>query len=83
VRWRGRPVALTKRERELLACLAVEPGRVWTYQQLNGAAWDVGYLDPGPVQAAVKRLRRRLRQADVPLRIDAVRGVGFQLAVAT
>jgi DNA-binding response OmpR family regulator len=79
VRWRGIPLALTKRERDLLACLAAEPGRVWTYQQLNEVAWDGAYLDPGPVHAAVKRLRRRLRETGVMVRIDAVRGVGYQL----
>lgn len=79
VHWRGLPLALTKRERDLLACLAAEPGRVWTYQQLTDAAWDGAYLDPGPVHAAVKRLRRRLRDTGVPVRIDAVRGVGYQL----
>lgn len=79
VRWRGMPLALTKRERELLACLAAEPGRVWTYQQLNEVAWDQVYLDPGPVHAAVKRLRKRLRETGVAVRIDAVRGVGYQL----
>ncbi len=79
VRWRGTLLALTKRERDLLACLAAEPGKVWTYRQLNEAAWDRGYLDPGPVHAAVKRLRKRLRETGVAVRIDAVRGVGYQL----
>ncbi|HEX6335546.1 MAG TPA: winged helix-turn-helix domain-containing protein [Jiangellaceae bacterium] len=79
VRWRGMPLALTKRERDLLACLAAEPGRVWTYRQLNEVAWEQVYLDPGPVHAAVKRLRKRLRETGVAVRIDAVRGVGYQL----
>lgn len=77
--WRGVPIGLARRERDLLACLAGEPARAWTYRQLYAAAWDGGYLDPGPVHAAVKRLRGKLRQAGVPVRIEAVRGVGYQL----
>ncbi|HEX6195413.1 MAG TPA: winged helix-turn-helix domain-containing protein [Jiangellaceae bacterium] len=79
VEWRGDPLALTNRERDMLAALAAEPSRVWTYQHLHAAAWDGGYLDPGPVHAAVKRLRRKLQDAGVPVRIDAVRGIGYQL----
>lgn len=77
--WRGDPLALTNRERELLASLAAEPARVWTYKQLHAAAWDGGYLDPGPVRAAVKRLRRKLDLAGVRVCIEAIRGIGYQL----
>lgn len=78
-RWRDVPLALTKRELDLLAGLAAEPGRVWTYRQLYTTAWDGSYLDPGPVHAAVKRLRRKLREAGVPVRIEAVRGIGYEM----
>lgn len=77
--WRNTPLALTQRERDLLALMAPDPGRVWTYRELHAAAWHGRYLDPGPVHAAVKRLRRKLREASVLLRIDAVRGVGYEL----
>jgi two-component system, OmpR family, response regulator MtrA len=80
--WRGSPLSLTHRERDLLACLAEGPARVWTYQQLYEVVWTGRYLDPGPVHAAVKRLRRKLQQAGVSLRIDAVRGVGYELVEA-
>jgi two-component system, OmpR family, response regulator MtrA len=82
VTWRGQPLPLTHRERDLLACLASGPARVWTYQQLYEAAWTGRYLDPGPVHAAVKRLRRKLQQAGVGLRIDAIRGVGYELVAS-
>lgn len=78
-RWRKAPLALTKRDRDLLACLVAEPARVWTYRQLHAVAWNGSYLAPGPVHAAMKRLRRKLREAGVPVRLDAVRGVGYQL----
>lgn len=78
-RWRDTPLPLTQRERALLAGLAVEPSRVWTHRQLHAVAWTGGYLDPGPVHAAVKRLRRKLQQAGAAVRIEAVRGVGYRL----
>lgn len=82
-RWRGVPLELTQRERELLACLASKPARVWTYQELYAAAWTGRYLDAGPVHAAIKRLRRKLRQAGVEVRVEAVRGVGYELVHGT
>lgn len=82
-RWRGTLLRLTRLERDLLAGLAAGPSpRVWTYQELYAAVWTGRYLDPGPVHAAVKRLRRKLRGAGVPVRVDAVRGVGYQLVDA-
>lgn len=82
-RWRDTPLPLTQRERALLACLAAEPARVWTHRQLHAVAWSGGYLDPGPVHAAVKRLRRKLQAAGAAVRIEAVRGVGYRLAEST
>ncbi|MGH3679293.1 MAG: winged helix-turn-helix domain-containing protein, partial [Natronosporangium sp.] len=81
-RWRDTPLALTQRERALLACLAAEPSRVWSHRQLYAAAWPGGYLDPGPVHAAVKRLRRKLREVGAAVRIEAIRGVGYELTEA-
>jgi DNA-binding response OmpR family regulator len=77
--WRGDPLALTNRERDILASLAAEPTRVWTYRQLHTVAWAGGFLDPGPVRAAVKRLRRKLDVAGVRVCIEAVRGIGYRL----
>ncbi|MGH9243588.1 MAG: winged helix-turn-helix domain-containing protein [Acidimicrobiales bacterium] len=79
VRWRGVPLALTRRERDLLACLGAEPTKVWSYERLHAAAWDDRYLDPASVHAAIKRLRRKLRDAGVKVRVESVRGVGYQL----
>lgn len=81
-RWRDTPLALTQRERALLVCLAAEPSQVWSYRQLYAAAWPGGYLDPGPVHAAVKRLRRKLREVGAAVRIEAIRGVGYELTEA-
>ncbi|MGH9117767.1 MAG: winged helix-turn-helix domain-containing protein [Acidimicrobiales bacterium] len=80
--WRGMVLPLTRRERDLLARLADDPGRVWTYAQLHAAAWTDRFIgEPAAVHAAVKRLRRKLRDAGVAVRLDSVRGVGYQLSV--
>jgi DNA-binding response OmpR family regulator len=80
--WRGAPIALTRRERDLLARLAAEPARGWTFAQLHAAAWGDHFIgEPAAVHAAIKRLRRKLRESGVSVRLDSVRGVGYQLTL--
>lgn len=82
--WHDRPLPLTRHELGVLGCLASSPGRLWTYQQLHDDAWDDAYYTgPAAVQSVVKRLRAKLRQAGLPVHIEATRGVGFRLAVGT
>lgn len=77
--WQGRPLPLTYRERLILGCLLTDPGRVWSYGELFEHAWGGCYLgDPSLVHSALKRVRRKIREAGVSLTIDAVRGVGFR-----
>lgn len=79
--WLGHAVPLSRRERDILRCLLELPRRVWSHRELHERAWGGAYLgDPSLVHSALKRLRRKLRDSDVHLRIDAVRGVGFRLA---
>lgn len=80
MRWRGTELALTAHEHRLLATLVSDPGRVWTHQQLHQVVWGTGYLPTATdLHSAVKRLRRKLAEAGVPLRIDSVRRVGFTI----
>ncbi|HEX5495357.1 MAG TPA: winged helix-turn-helix domain-containing protein [Mycobacteriales bacterium] len=80
VTWRDVPLELTNLEREVLTCLADEPGRVWSYEQLHVAVWRTDFVgDRSSIHSAVKRLRRKLRDAGVDLRIQASRGIGFRL----
>lgn len=81
VTWRGVSLQLTNLEREVLTCLADEPNRVWSYEQLHVAVWRTDYVgDRSSVHSAIKRLRRKLRSAGVELTIEATRGIGFRLS---
>ncbi|GAA2238220.1 hypothetical protein GCM10010413_44090 [Promicromonospora sukumoe] len=77
----GRRVYLSAREFDLLATLALEAGRVWSFAELTARVWQLPYLgDSDPVTSAVKRLRKRL----APVRdveVASVRGVGYRLKV--
>ncbi|MFB9238950.1 winged helix-turn-helix domain-containing protein [Plantactinospora siamensis] len=82
VSWRGRPLALSRLERQLLARLASPPVRVWTYERLFASVWGGAYLgDTAILHSAVKRLRRRLRTVDGGPRVQTVRGVGYRIAL--
>jgi DNA-binding response OmpR family regulator len=81
VTWRGRPLPLTRLERELLGRLATPPAAVWTYQRLFDAVWGEAYRgDTSILHSAVKRLRAKLRAAGGELAVETVRGVGYRLA---
>ncbi len=78
--WSGQALPLTRLEREVLAALAQPPLRVWTYAQLYEQVWDTGYLNnPSAVRSTVKRLRGKLRDAQLPVTVESVRGIGFSL----
>jgi two-component system, OmpR family, response regulator MtrA len=80
VRHAGQPIDLTEHEIQLLAALAGDPGRMWTFGELMAAAWGAAdYGDRSVVHAAIKRLRKKLALAGAALRIEAVRGLGFRL----
>jgi DNA-binding response OmpR family regulator len=80
--WRGEPLSLTKRERGVLLALAETVGetvpreiiyrKVWGYSMVRGDR---------SVDVNVKRLRDKLTQADVDLRIRTAPGVGYRLIV--
>jgi two-component system, OmpR family, response regulator MtrA len=83
VRWRGTALPLTRLEVELIAQLATPPMRVWPYDRLFAAVWDVAYLgDNSILHSAVKRLRRKLRDVGNDLSVDTVRGIGYRLVTA-
>ena len=77
-----RPVELTATEYELLRALAVNTGRVSTFDALLRQVWGArGNGDPKIVRAYVKRLRRKLGDdAGNPVYILNERGVGYRMA---
>ncbi|TDE94000.1 winged helix family transcriptional regulator [Occultella glacieicola] len=83
VTFRGRRVHLSIREFDLLAALASETDRVWSFAELTANVWRTGYLgDSDVVVSTVKRLRRRLLAAD-GLEVASVRGIGYRLKIAS
>jgi DNA-binding winged helix-turn-helix (wHTH) protein len=80
VTWNGIPLRLTRLERAVLASLAEQPIRAWSYEHLYRAAWGDSWLgDTSALHATVKRLRRKLRDAGVTVFLESIRGVGFRL----
>jgi two-component system response regulator VicR len=81
VRWQGCEVELTALEFDLLYTLARHAGQVLSREQLLAQVWGYDYYgDLRVVDAAVKRLRAKLRQAaPEPELLTTVRGVGYKL----
>ena len=81
VHWHGCELQLTALEFELLHTLGCHPEQVLSREQLLTQIWGYDYFgDLRVVDAAIKRLRAKLRQA-VPgdQLITTVRGVGYKL----
>jgi DNA-binding response OmpR family regulator len=73
----GHEVALTPKEFDILECLATDPGRVVTRQEILEGAWDAHWYGPTKVlDVHVAALRRKL---GVPGLIETVYGRGFRL----
>ena len=74
----GEPVALSRREHELLEFFLRHPGRVVTKTELLDRVWDArgGGYEPNTVEVYVGYLRRKLG----PGLIETVRGAGYRLA---
>ena len=77
----GRPVRLTATEYELLRALAVNAGRMLTYDSLLGQVWGRWESDDRRVvHAFVKRIRRKLGDdAASPSYIFTERHVGYRM----
>lgn len=81
-RWFDTEFELTALEFELLHTLARHAGQVLSREQLLAQVWGYDYYgDLRVVDAAVKRLRAKLRQAAPETElVTTVRGVGYKLA---
>ena len=78
----GDPVTLTATEYGLLRLLALNAGKVLTFETLLRQVWRGREgADPNAVRAFVKQLRRKLGDdASNPVWIFNVRGVGYRMA---
>jgi DNA-binding response OmpR family regulator len=77
----GRPVELTRTEFRLLTELAVEPGRVFSREELLERVWGYDYFgDSRLVDVHVRRLRKKI-EADPgrPTLVTTVRGMGYRI----
>ena len=73
-------VRLTPIEFRLLAVLAARPGEVVRRATLVAAGWpDGAIVHDNTLDAYVARVRRKLREADVPVGVTTARGVGYSL----
>lgn len=82
VRWGEKPVDLSALEFELLETLMRHAGQVLSREQLLTQVWGYDYVgDVRAVDAAVKRLRAKLRAAEPTAGgiLVGVRGVGYKL----
>jgi DNA-binding response OmpR family regulator len=79
VRLRGRLVALTPKEFDLLAYLAADPGAVVARRDILETVWAPNFFGHGKtLDFHVASLRRKLED---PAWVETCRGVGFRLVV--
>ena len=82
VRCWGRPIALTDLEFRVLAALTSDSEIARSFRDLRRAGWGDGPdlpFDIYPVRSLVQRLRVKLRAAEAPIQIEAVRGYGYRI----
>jgi DNA-binding response OmpR family regulator len=73
----GEEVALTRKEFDLLALLASDPGATRTRDEILERVWDAHWYGPTKtLDVHVASLRRKLGD---PTLVETVRGVGFRL----
>ena len=73
----GAPVSLTRKEYDLLALLAEDPGAVRTREEILERVWDEHWYGPTKtLDVHIASLRKKL---GLPSVIETVRGVGYRL----
>jgi DNA-binding response OmpR family regulator len=80
VRHRGRELALTKREFQILQFLLDHPHRYFTTDQILGRAWADSALFPEEVRNYVRRLRKIFVELEIPVDLVNKAGRGYSLA---
>lgn len=76
----GEVIDLTRREFEVLSCLAEHAGNVVSRDKLIDAAWgNDAEITPNSVDVYIGYIRRKLRAANSSLEIQTIRGIGFKM----
>jgi len=70
---------LPRKEFELLDLLMTEAGRIVTRASLLEEVWGYGWSDSKSLDQHIRRLRRKIEQAEHGPTIETVRGVGYRL----
>jgi len=80
----GIDVKLTAKEFDLLLCLAKQPGRIYSRDQLLNMVWEYDYCgDSRTVDTHINRLRSKLEsQVGYSDFIQTVRGVGYKFELS-
>lgn len=80
VRVRGRDVRLTRKEFDLLACLAYQGGQIVTHKQLLAAGWGGGVTDTQFARVYIGQIRQKLESdPSAPGFILTESGIGYRL----
>jgi len=75
----GEPIALTRKEFDLLALLAQRPGVVFRREQIISDVWQTSWEGTGrTLEVHIASLRAKLRRPEL---VETVRGVGYRLAL--
>lgn len=82
VEWNGGRLGVTRQESAILGVLLRQVGRTLRFRELLRDVWKSDFeRDVTAIHTAIKRLRRKLDAAGVPLTIQSVRGIGFRATV--
>ena len=81
VRHKGREIALTKREFQLLQFLLDHPHRFYSTPQILNQAWVEPSLFPEEVRNYVRRLRKILSDLEIPVDLVNKPGRGYSLVL--
>jgi DNA-binding response OmpR family regulator len=79
--WSGaQEIQVSAKEFDILVLLDGQPGAVVTRERLMDEVWDTNWFgSTRTLDATIGRLRQKLEEHQVPVRIDTVRGVGFRM----
>ena len=79
---KGQPLELTRKEFDLLFCLAKHPGQVLSREQIYNYVWeeDSAFNVDDVVKAHIKAIRKKLAAADMQY-IQNVWGVGYRFQI--